>query len=63
VTDLDARVRLAAFAFLEAQKRLHPEGVLPREVLARGFEFEGRQVRLVGPEGIFNPRRGNSVGR
>ena len=52
--ELDARVRLAAFNFLAEQTRLLGE-VLPRTVLAQGFAFEGRQVRLIGPQGIFKP--------
>jgi len=52
--DLDPRVRVAAFRFLEEQTRLRGE-VLPREVLARGFDFEGQRVPLIGPQGIFKP--------
>jgi putative restriction endonuclease len=52
--DLDTRVRLAAFAFLESQTRIHGV-VLPAAVLRDGFDFEGRQVHLRGPEGIFKP--------
>lgn len=29
--------------------------VLPRELLERGFEHDGRRVPLVGPQGIFKP--------
>ena len=52
--DIDQRVRLKAFAFLAEQTRLHGE-VLPRELLASGFDIEGRRVPLVGPQGIFKP--------
>lgn len=52
--DLDMRVRLAAFAFLAEQVRLHGE-VLPASVLRQGFSFEGQQVRLKGLQGIFKP--------
>jgi len=52
--DVDSRVRLAAFRFLEEQVQFHGE-VLPWAVLHRGFEFEGRRVPLVGPQGIFKP--------
>ncbi|MGH7151676.1 MAG: HNH endonuclease [Planctomycetota bacterium] len=52
--ELDTRVRLAAFAFLQEQVRLHGE-VLPASLLRRGFDFEGRAIRLSGPEGIFKP--------
>lgn len=52
---LDQQVRLAAFAFLRDQQALRGE-VLPREVLATGFVFEGQRVPLIGPQGIFKPR-------
>jgi putative restriction endonuclease len=52
--DLDHRVRLAAFAFLEGLVREHGDA-LPRERLEQGFTFEGRRVPLVGPQGIFKP--------
>lgn len=52
--DLDARVRTQAFQFLTEQTRSHGE-VVPRAVLERGFEFEGRRVPLIGPQGIFKP--------
>ncbi len=46
--DLDTRVRLAAFAFLEEQVRLAgEEGSLRRDLLQAGFIFEGRRVSLV----------------
>jgi len=54
-TDLDSRVRTAAFAFLEAETRRAPDGILPHALLARGFAFEGRRVPLVSPAGIFRP--------
>ena len=52
--DLDARVRTAAFNFLADQTRLLGE-VLDRTLLSSGFQFEGSQVRLIGPQGIFKP--------
>jgi len=52
--DLDHRVRLAAFRFLDDQTQLRGE-VLPREILAQGFDFEGQRVPLIGPQGIFKP--------
>jgi putative restriction endonuclease len=51
-TDLDTRVRLAAFEFLREQTELHGRQ-LPRELLARGFLFEGKLVPLLSPQGIF----------
>jgi putative restriction endonuclease len=52
--DLDQRVRLAAFAFLEQQVQLHGD-TLPRDVLAAGFAFDDTRVSLLGPQGIFKP--------
>jgi putative restriction endonuclease len=52
--DLDTRVRTQAFQFLTEQTRLHG-GVVPRDLLERGFDFEGRRVPLIGPQGIFKP--------
>jgi hypothetical protein len=37
--DLDTRVRTRAFQFLREQMELHGDEVLPRDVLAKGFEF------------------------
>ncbi len=51
---IDHRVRTAAFGFLEELNAIHGEE-LPRAVLAQGFEFEGRRVPLLGPQGIFKP--------
>ena len=53
--DVDRRVRLAAFNWLDEQVRIHGD-VLPRSVLAQGFEFENQRVPLVAPTGIFKPR-------
>jgi putative restriction endonuclease len=54
VGDLDRRVRLQAFAFLADQTQRHGD-VLPRDMLARGFEVDGTRVPLIGPQGIFKP--------
>lgn len=51
----DAAVRNAAFEWLRGQVESRGD-VLPREVLARGFGFDGRRVPLVSPQGIFKPR-------
>lgn len=50
----DAAVRKVAFDWLEIQCVLH-EGTLPRRLLSAGFQFEGRRVPLVWPQGIFKP--------
>lgn len=51
----DTRVRLAAFGWLRERMSEHGE-VLPRSMLAAGFEFNGERVPLLGPQGIFKPR-------
>jgi len=52
---LESSVRIAAFAWLSRQVSIHGD-VLPREMLAKGFEFNGERVPLLGPQGIFKPR-------
>ena len=53
--DHDARVRSAAFDWLGRQVSMHGD-VLPRAILARGFDLDGQRVPLLGPQGIFKPR-------
>ncbi len=53
--DLDTQIRLAAFQWLETQSPIYEE-VFPRAILATGFSFEGMQIPLVSPQGIFRPR-------
>lgn len=53
--ETDARIRLAAFEFL-SQQRLLGADLFDRQVLERGFMFEGQRVPLMGPQGIFKPR-------
>jgi putative restriction endonuclease len=53
--DLDGAVRVAAFNFLTEQTAFYGGPVLPRRVLERGFDVDGRRVPLVGPQGIFKP--------
>ena len=52
--DVDRQVRLRAFGFLEAKTRLYGSS-LPWRVLSEGFDFDGRRVPLIGPQGIFKP--------
>jgi putative restriction endonuclease len=55
VSAIDAEVRIAAFDWLRS-KVGELGDVLPRDLLARGFEFRGERVPLLGPQGIFKPR-------
>jgi putative restriction endonuclease len=52
--NLDTQIRLKAFSFLEELSSRHGS-VLPLRPLEVGFEFEGRRVPLVSPQGIFKP--------
>ena len=54
MSDLDYRVRLAAFAFLSRLQETQGE-TLPRAQLLAGFDFEGKRVPLLAPQGIFKP--------
>ena len=52
--DHDGQIRMAAFRWLARMVSIHGE-VLPRSILATGFQFDHRRVPLVGPPGIFKP--------
>ena len=51
----DLRIRTAVFEWLTSQVAIHGH-VLPRRLLAGGFEFENQRIHLVGPQGIFKPK-------
>jgi putative restriction endonuclease len=51
----DIAIRRQAFQWLESQVGIYGE-VLPRPILQQGFAFQGKQIRLIGPQGIFKPR-------
>ncbi|MEO6228259.1 MAG: HNH endonuclease [Thermomonas sp.] len=53
--ELDRAVRLAAFKWLDMRKAILGN-VLPRSILETGFQFNGIQVPIVGPQGIFKPK-------
>lgn len=55
-------MRAAAFDWLSEQVARHGD-VLPRPVLAEGFELDGRRVPLLGPQGIFKPAEGHLEAR
>jgi hypothetical protein len=52
--ELDTRILIKAFSFLE-DLCSRCGSALPRERLAVGFDFDGRRVPLIGPQGIFKP--------
>jgi len=51
----DKLVRKATFEWLREQQAVHGD-VLPRDLLLRGFQWQGRRVPLVSAQGIFKPR-------
>jgi putative restriction endonuclease len=53
--DTDLQVRIAAFNWLSEQVNSHGD-ILTRDVLLRGFQFQGQRVPLVAPNGIFKPK-------
>ena len=55
IDDVDTQIRMAAFDWLSSRLTEYEE-VLPRQILAEGFEFRGQRVPLLGPQGIFKPR-------
>ena len=50
----DAQVRNATFEWLLSQSSEHND-VLPHALLKGGFEFHGRRIHVIGPQGIFKP--------
>ena len=51
----DDSIRLAAFDWLQEQVALKGDA-LPRELLIQGFMYQGYQVKLMGPKGIWKPK-------
>lgn len=54
---LDQKIRLFAFDWLSEKIEEYGDDVLPRTLLAKGFNFEGIQIPLVSPQGIFKPKQ------
>lgn len=52
---MDDQIRLAAFEWLDKQTTIYSD-VLPRELLANGFYFNGERITLLGPQGIWKPK-------
>ncbi len=52
---LDQRIRYAAFDWLAHE--VAGGGLVSEGALKDGFEFDGRQVPLMGPQGIFTPSK------
>lgn len=52
---LDHRIRIATFDWLSRQIDVYGD-VLPRSILAQGFDYHGTRIPLVSPQGIFKPK-------
>jgi len=53
---MDHQVRLAAFQWLEHLTLLYDDEILPRDVLTKGFMYQGKRITLMGPKGIWKPK-------
>jgi len=51
---MDEHIRTAAFEWLSQKYYMHG-GVLPRQLLDQGFNFQGQRITLTGPQGIWKP--------
>jgi len=51
---MDELIRTAAFQWVEKQVNLHGDFVT-RNLLEQGFQFQGKRIPLVGPQGIWKP--------
>ena len=51
---MDDLIRVAAFNWLDKQEAYH-SGILPRGILAQGFDFHEKRITLMGPQGIWKP--------
>ena len=52
---MEEKIRLAAFEWLKKQTTLYGD-ILQRDLLEKGFEYDGERITLVGPQGIWKPR-------
>lgn len=55
---MDNPLRIAAFNWLKEQIDIYGD-VLPRELLETGFNYYGERITLMGPKGIWKPKRMN----
>jgi putative restriction endonuclease len=52
---VDIAIRREAFQWLESQVGIYGD-ILPWSILKQGFIFQGKQIRLLDPQGIFKPQ-------
>jgi putative restriction endonuclease len=53
--DDDLKIRITAFEWLSKQVSIFDE-VLPREIIANGFMYADKRIKLMSPQGIFKPK-------
>jgi len=53
---MDDQIRLSAFEWLEKQIIIYGD-VLPRDLLEKGFIFNEERITLLGPQGIWKPKK------
>jgi len=56
----ETKIRVAAFQWLHDKVSLLGS-ILPRELLEKGFYFQGERIPLVSPQGIFKPKSFKSI--
>jgi putative restriction endonuclease len=52
---MDDQIRLSAFEWLDKQIVIYGD-VLPRDILEKGFIFNGERITLMGAKGIWKPK-------
>jgi putative restriction endonuclease len=52
---MDDQIRLAAFDWLSKLALIHGD-VFPRNLLEKGFDYQGNRITLLGPQGIWKPQ-------
>lgn len=52
---MDDQIRLSAFEWLDKQIVIYGD-VLPRDILVKGFIFNGERITLMGAKGIWKPK-------
>ncbi len=53
---MDEQIRLTAFDWLKKQADIYGD-TLPRDILTEGFDYFGKTIRLMGPQGIWKPKQ------
>ncbi|MGI6537526.1 MAG: hypothetical protein ACOX22_04185 [Caldicoprobacterales bacterium] len=51
---MEDKIRIAAFKWLEEQTMF--DDIISRDVLTKGFYYDGHRITLIGPQGIWKPK-------